>query len=487
MTSPKRARSPRVALVVDHPQRDLGGLVLTATELCQRGVVCHLVPHTLEDSEIWALAPDFVLLNFTRPSNAAFAMDLDRAGIGFGALDTEGGVWEDENAYSQLLWTDAPQRARAAFLCMWGPRLAEHVIQRGFYTADQVRVTGCPRFDFYHADLRPVVQPLQPPGESKPILVNTLYHTVNSRLVSPAQNRAQLTNQYRLSPDKVDAYMAAEAAAIDAMCGIVRSLSADYPGTGIVLRPHPFENPDLYRRNLAGLANVRVDGEGPVHAQIFGSAVLIQRSCTTAIEATLAGVPTLSPQWVPAPSVNPMAESVSLPCADYADLKAKVGAVLGDPRAGRRLRSPAAQEVIEEWFSHPDGRAFRRVGDAVMAALEKQGPTRHVDEEQCRRRLYGIGDRRSSAVQRVGGWLRMRLGLSSSWSFRKMRSLPRNLKEAKRFTASEVRGWVDRILEVRRANGEALRDVAVTGEQSASAYRFAHAGRAVTLWVEAGS
>ncbi len=243
-------------------------------------------------------------------------------------------------------------------------------------------------------------------------------------------------------------------------------------------------HPELYRRNLAGLANVRIDGEGPVHAQIFRSAVLIQRSCTTAIEATLAGVPTLSPQWVPAPSVNPMAESVSLPCADYTELKARVGEILGGDGAGPHRRSPAAEEVIGEWFSHPDGRAFRRVSDAVEAALAERGGERRVDEAMCRERLYGIGHTGFSGLERLGGQLRMWLGVSSSWSFRKMRPMASQLKEAKRFTADEVRGWVDRILQTRRANGEALRDVTVMAADVDPSYRVAHVGRSVTLSAE---
>ncbi|MGZ8378124.1 MAG: surface carbohydrate biosynthesis protein, partial [Gemmatirosa sp.] len=60
---------PRIALVVDHPQRDLGGIVLTALALCARGATCHLVPANIAPREIWALAPDLVVLNYFRRSN----------------------------------------------------------------------------------------------------------------------------------------------------------------------------------------------------------------------------------------------------------------------------------------------------------------------------------------------------------------------------------------------------------------------------------
>jgi len=46
---------PRIALIVDHPQRDLAGLVLTAFEFCQNGAVGHLVPAADRGRGIWAL------------------------------------------------------------------------------------------------------------------------------------------------------------------------------------------------------------------------------------------------------------------------------------------------------------------------------------------------------------------------------------------------------------------------------------------------
>src|SRR6476661_4070842 len=46
---------PRVAFIVDHPQRDLAGLTLTAFELCQKGIHSHLVPLNLQQTEVFGL------------------------------------------------------------------------------------------------------------------------------------------------------------------------------------------------------------------------------------------------------------------------------------------------------------------------------------------------------------------------------------------------------------------------------------------------
>src|ERR1700754_4540675 len=126
MKSTRMSSGPRVALVVDHPERDLPGLVLTALDLAQRGVVCHLVPVNLQEREIWALEPDFVLFNYLRRSNERFAADLMNAGIAFGSIDTEGAIWPDMDEYASLLWLDAGRLREARCVCIWGQRLADH-------------------------------------------------------------------------------------------------------------------------------------------------------------------------------------------------------------------------------------------------------------------------------------------------------------------------------------------------------------------------
>ena len=140
----------RVALVVDNPYRDLPGLVLVAVRLCQQGITCYLVPMNLQWRELAALAPDFVLLNYLRTVNQDLAWQLMNAGIKVGVLDTEGGIFSSiEEEYVPNLASEQTIRYAVSCFCSWGTKLAEYVIEKGWYRRDQVVVTGSPRFDFY--------------------------------------------------------------------------------------------------------------------------------------------------------------------------------------------------------------------------------------------------------------------------------------------------------------------------------------------------
>lgn len=432
---PGTGEAPAVAFVVDHPQRDLAGLVLTALDLCRRGIVVHLVPLNLQEQELWSLGPDLVVLNYARPGNDRLARQLLEAGVRIGILDTEGGAWEDCRAYSELFWRDQALLGRLSFACMWGPRLAQHLVTEGLMQAAQVVVTGCPRFDFYSPRWRKVFAD----GEAPPhplILINTSFSYGNPRFASPERNRERLQRELGLGAERVDAYLAAERRAVDGMVDLARALAADVPECRVVLRPHPFEDPAAYRTALRDCPGVSVDATGPVQSWIFRSAAVVQRSCSTAIEAALAGVPALSPQWIQAPAVVPVAESVSVPCATYEELRLRVRSILA-PDGRRGSASEPIQPALSEWFFRCDGLAHTRVGDTVAKHL----PDHHaVDVRRCRRRLYGVGDRQGGLLQRLGARLRYHLRLSPAMSFRPGQETAAQAwdRSDKRFGAGEV-------------------------------------------------
>jgi surface carbohydrate biosynthesis protein len=466
-----------VALIVDHPQRDLAGLVLTAVDLCQRGIVVHLVPLNLQEQELWSLGPDLVVLNYVRPGNDRLARQLLEAGVRIGVLDTEGGAWEDCRAYSELFWRDRALLGRLSFACMWGPRLAQHLVAEGLMGASQVVVTGCPRFDFYSPRWRPVFADRE--AQAHPlILINTSFSYGNPRFASPDRNRERLQRELGLAAERVDAYLAAERRAVDGMVDLARALAADVPECRVVLRPHPFEDPAAYRNALRDCPGVSVDATGPVQSWIFRSAAVVQRSCSTAIEAALAGVPALSPQWIQAPAVVPVAESVSVPCATYEELRLRVRSLLA-PGDRRGSVSETIQPDLSEWFFRCDGLAHTRVGDTVAKHL----PDRHaVNARRCRQRLYGVGGRDGSRLQRLGARLRYHLRLPPTWSFRPGQETAAQAwdRSDKRFGADEVSALVAAIQAAMGARGAPGRAIVVRPARASSwAGRF-HP-RSVTL------
>jgi surface carbohydrate biosynthesis protein len=446
MAAPRTARAPRplrIALTVNHPQRDLAGIVLTARALCQRGATCFLTPANLQEWEIWALAPDFVVLHYARRGIDEFVRRLVRAGIPFGVLDAEGGVWESCDAYTELLWPDRTLLAQARPFCAWGPALAEHLVKTGLLSGAQVSVTGCPRFDFYHRDWRAVLAGAVESGSRPRILINTNFSMVNPRFVTADRNRANMQAVYGWDAARIDMLLQREQRAIADTIAMAGSLAVDFPGCQLIVRPHPFESARPYTDGLRHL-NIEVDPGGPVQPQIARASLVIQRSCTTALESAFSGTPTLSPQWIDPPFLMPAAEKVSVPCDDYLQLRSRVAAIL----EGRFERPPAIDAAIalvtREWFFAIDGRAHARAADAI---LEHATSSTRIDRRACARYLYGIEANARHSLKEVGRWVRLTLGLTPHWSFRRMRRVAWTTWDGtdKAFTAADVARLLQRI------------------------------------------
>lgn len=476
----------RIALIVDHPQRDLAGLVLTAFELCQRGFTCHLVPLNLQYTELFALAPDFVLLNYLRRFNEPVVRHLGEVGIQYGLLDTEGAVFSGPDEYAELHCEDPALLRGASCVCLWGPTLARYLVERGAYAPEQVSVTGCPRFDLYSpAWHEPMwgVSPARRNGAPARILFNTNFGIVNPRFTSSAENIEVYHRALGWSYERLEEFTGRERAAIRETIAIAQRLATRFSNAHVVVRVHPHESPTPYKEALDGLPNVEVNDSGPVQHQLFRAAAVVQRSCTTAIESALAGVPTLSPRWIVPPMEAPMAEAVSLGCESMAELEARVEEIL----CGRYVPSEEhlrnVNTVLENWFFRQDGLAFRRVSDVVERAMRP----RAVNERACRRLMYFCRDTASTLSRsrhQASRWLRWVLRTSPDWSFRQMRVVPSTAwaRSAKAFTVDDVRALVGTVARVFQANDWPARTVTVRGARDSGHYLYrAYDGHSVTL------
>jgi surface carbohydrate biosynthesis protein len=482
-------RAPRVALIVDHPERDLAGLVLTALRLARLGVIGHLVPVNLQEREIWALAPDFVLFNYLRRTNERLARDLLAAGIEFGVLDTEGAVWPDPDEYASLLWKDVSLLRQARCVCMWGARLAGVLLERRLFTREQVVVTGCPRFDLY-ADAWRYLRDDVGGAEQRPrrrVLINTNFSISNPLFTTAEKCVALHRSVLGYAESDLHRAVEAETIAIPAMVRLAERLADTYPSIDIVIRPHPFEDPRPYAAAATGRRNLLINQSESIQAAIFGSSAIIQRSCTTAIEAGLAGVPAFSPQWIPAPFLMPAAEDASVPCQSFEELATHLDAVLDGSYAPSAPMRLAIAAVIRDCCFAADGRSHQRVTEAVYRVLQ---PSEAIDHQHSRRLLYGLGASSEGALTRAARHARHRLRLSPEWSFARMRDVPAIewMGSAKYFDAPRVQRLVDRAQQLEASASEGIGDVVVSGADGTGAdwtgagdRRHSHARYAVTI------
>jgi surface carbohydrate biosynthesis protein len=478
----------RIALIVDNPYRDLPGLALVALRLCERGAECCLVPMNLAQAELGALTPDFALLNYLRTNNEDMARQLvTEAGIPTGVLDTEGGVFVDWDDYATGKMTaNAEVRDLMACYCSWGKRIAAHAPAAGWYRTDQIAVTGAPRFDFYAKPWRQSARTLAPEAarfaDGPLILVNSSFSLANPRYSPPEQ---EIDNWVKLGYDRADiaAKQATQRRTLDAMAALTNRIAARFPAAQVVYRPHPFERLETYHDRLDARDNLHLILEGTVDGWLLRADALVQRSCSTAIEAGMAGLPALSPAWIPTALPIDTVERISVPCADEADLMDRLDAAV----RGERVIPPGVAEqldaVIADWFYAVDGKAHERVADAILAHAGDAGS--RVPTSTARRIHRGQFRAPAPLRKRIAGMVRAALNLPATWtgSARGNVGGVRWDSSGKHYDPANVRALVEAINEARTAAAD--HDpvpVDVLAAQAAGTYRFDYpAGRTVVV------
>jgi hypothetical protein len=212
---------------------------------------------------------------------------------------------------------------------------------------------------------------------------------------------------------------------------------------------------------------------------------VIQRGCSTAIEAGIAGVPTLLPEWIEVSYPRPAAEQASLICSTEEHLTRELDQILRGRFQATDADRARLQGVIDDWFYRADGQAYRRVAEVILSHLPQ--PARAQ-----RRNLCGRWARRMSPL-RIGGkkWIRhriagtlRRLPVPPHWPDR---IEPRPFADwdhsPKRFSADQVRSIADNLLNCQQARAEGLDiDVRVSSADVGEDYLFgSYRGRSVVI------
>ncbi len=433
----------KVVFLVDNPLRDIKGLILIGAHCAVEGVDVYLVPMNLayynRCEEVLRLAPDLVIANYLRLNNLGFIDTMKSAGIPVAVLDTEGGVLVSCQSYVRNVEKLRSYYPNILTYFAWGPLLANFLIEQKVYTKDQIIISGCPRYDFYVDPWKQASKHFDYLTDRKPgpiILLNSNFPVVNPAFQTAANEREMLVKQHGYSEEEAVKMIDSQKQAMKDFTQIANTLAAEFPEATVVYRPHPFESEKTYHDLLDKRDNLRIIKKGTVDDWILNSACVIQRGCSTAIEAGIAGIPTFSPIWVPMVPEQPSAESVSIPCPNLDFLVGNVREVL----QGSFTAPPSAKEnlgkVISDWFLCRDGRAHHRVGDGILAALNSRNLTSN-GADACEK--VHRSTMRFSIRERLKGILGALLGLPPDWAWI-------DLKNGRASGSGKIPAWKQRLL-----------------------------------------
>lgn len=416
-----------IGFVVDHPKRDLQGAIMLAHALVQRGHHASIIPLYEQAVDVPLLGLDALIVNYARPANIDLVQGYVDMGLPVFVLDTEGGVLAEDgaNAPDELaayIRNSGYAKLLAGYL-FWGSRLRQAFVNGSGMLAENLYATGCPRFDYASPRWCDVLD--FPHGDY--ILVNANFPLVNPLFVSNPEEEKKTLTKAGWKVEYVDKLLADQRDILRNFLSTVNELAAHFPDRTFLVRPHPFENPDLYRDTFAAQPNVIVDGQGSVLNVIRHADCVLHLNCGTSVEATMLGRLPISLEFL---NTQHMAKHSTLPSriSLRAESVEAVAAVLERlPEAVSAFDFDGNyQQFIHPWFHENDGAAAERVVEAVGATLARRG---HEGGRVSIARSLANSRRNSRPTQYLQSALANLLGSRATSALRAMASPARREKQ----------------------------------------------------------
>jgi hypothetical protein len=162
------------------------------------------------------------------------------------------------------------------------------------------------------------------------------------------------------------------AAHIESICQhfqtLIPKLADWFPGHTIIVRPHPSEDHETWRRLVSHQPNVEVLHEGNVVPWLLAAEALLHNGCTTAVEAAVLRKPALSYMPVTSETFDyPLPNALSHRAGSEDDVREKLTAMV-DGRLGE-IDDGVRERVLDRHLASTEGPlAVDRVVDTLLAA-----------------------------------------------------------------------------------------------------------------------
>lgn len=291
---------------VENQVRELDAKLLLACVAAQRGFCSVIGPRRQVEFRIPSFPRSIFISKDLGSGNGRLFRILNQLGHISVAWDEEGLIHQPPEVYYKERFAPIALKY-VSQLFAWGPSNAE--LWRQFPELPEgkpIHITGNPRGDMLRVELRPFfekeVQKIHR-AYGDFILINTNFAAVNA--FTPIQNLLQPITKQRgkrglgrtakgMSQAYAQKYQKHIQAIFEDFKQLISNIDQTFPTITVVVRPHPDEDPQVYREIASRCQKVQVTNEGNVLPWLIATKALIHNGCTTGIEAYAMGVPAVA-------------------------------------------------------------------------------------------------------------------------------------------------------------------------------------------------
>ena len=291
---------------VENQVRELDAKLLLACIAAIRGLVSVIGPKREVEFRITAFPRSIFLSKSLRIGNRKFFPISRQLGHEIVAWDEEALVHLPAEIYFSRRLSPAGMRY-VSHLFAWGNENADLWHQYPDLPSETpIHITGNPRNDLLRSEIRPYYD-----KEVKNInntygnfiLINTNFNHVNAfypgqNLFKPIEKPGEIAEFGQaargMPREYAEGFRDHKQAIFNDFQHLIPELEKSFPDHNIVVRPHPTENHEIYRKIADGCGRVIVTNEGNVVPWLMATKAVIHNGCTTGVEAYVMHVPAIS-------------------------------------------------------------------------------------------------------------------------------------------------------------------------------------------------
>jgi len=385
----------KVLLITDHKWRDLAGYVYLKSLLEKnRDIKVRLC--RLGEDRFWVLhdRPDVVIYNHLyEDRKVRFAKWLKKQNVGIIILPTENMPLRDgvEDLFAGKFTDLSPVDVYLS----WNEQVANRIIELGKLPAGKVKVIGVPRFDFYCPPLTQLLIDKEEIQKKYELTINknapVVLYATNFTIASFSDNKSFLYKDWNAlklnridgyKPEQIENRIQSDIISRDRTINTVKQLLNEFPDLQVIYKPHPSENHAFYADVIKELKKQFPKRFAFVIQEYIWdilnmSDVILQRTCTTAIEAWMLGKPTvelhLHPNELYFSEEHASGSNIAY---SYDDIKKYVdyyctGGKIPDSMQKHR------ESLFKKWCYKVDGMRTIEAANIIIRFLESRGKARY--------------------------------------------------------------------------------------------------------------
>ena len=301
-----KSKKSSLLVPVENQVRELDAKLLLVCIAARRGIPSIIGPKREVEFRIASFPRSIFLSKSLRIGNRKFFPTSIMLGHKIVAWDEEALVHLPPEIYFTRRLSPAGMNYVSHFFA-WGEDNAQLWRQYPNLSADKpIHVTGNPRNDLLRSEVRSYYENdvnhiCSTYGDF--ILINTNFNHVNAfypgqNLFKPVKKPGEIAEFGQAARGMPRAYAEGlrdhKQAIFKDFQQLIPALEKSFPDHTIVVRPHPTENQEIYRKIAQGCQRVRVTNEGNVVPWLMAARALVHNGCTTGVEAYVMRVPAIS-------------------------------------------------------------------------------------------------------------------------------------------------------------------------------------------------